>query len=189
MLSTEDLDAWFTREVLPLEGLLTRFLRHHWREEAELPDLRQEVYVRVYESARKALPGQAKPYLLAAARNLLVDRIRRSRIVSIEAIADIDSLGAAIDDLTPDRHVSARDELRRLQDGLQRLPVRCREVIELRKISGLSQREVAARMGIGEDAVERQTLLGMRALADFMLGGSGRIRRVQRGLQRKVQRS
>jgi RNA polymerase sigma-70 factor (ECF subfamily) len=64
-----------------------------------------------------------------------------------------------------------------VQAGLDRLPPRCREVIVLRKIEGLSQREVAARMGIGEDTVERQMVQGMRALVDFMLGGSGKIRR------------
>ena len=56
----------------------------------------------------------------------------------------------------------------------------------LRKIEGLSQREVAARMGIREDTVERQTAHGMRALADFMLGGPGRIRRAVAGSKRGV---
>jgi DNA-directed RNA polymerase specialized sigma24 family protein len=55
----------------------------------------------------------------------------------------------------------------------------------LRKVEGLSQREVAARMGIGEDTVERQMVQGMRALVDFMVGGTGRIRRASARPQRK----
>lgn len=187
MVSPQDLDDWFVQEVLPLEAVLLRFLRRHWHDVAELQDLRQEVYARVYESARNSLPTQTKPFVLTSARNLLIDRIRRSRVVSIEVMADMDAVCTAADELTPDRHVSARDELRRLQAGLERLPLRCREVVELRKIAGLSQREVATRMGIGEDAVERQTLLGMRALTDFMLGGSGHIRRVDGRAKRKSQ--
>lgn len=189
MVSTENLDHWFVQEVLPLEAILLRFLRRHWRDQTELQDLRQEVYARVYESARKGLPTRTRPFVLTSARNLLIDRIRRSRVVCIEAIADVDAVFTATDDLTPDRHLTARDELRRLQAGLQRLPSRCRQVVELRKIAGLSQREVAARMGIGEDAVERQTLLGMRALTDFMLGGSGYIQRVKRRSSKEVQQS
>lgn len=179
-VDAQALDDWFVREVLPLEAILMRYLRRHWHDEAELQDLRQEVYSRVYASARRCLPAQTQPFMLTSARNLIIDRIRRSRIVSIEAMADIDTIGRAADHITPDRHITARDELRRFQMGLERLPSRCRQVVELRKIEGLSQKEVAARMGIGEDAVERQTLLGMRALADFMLGGSGRICRVQK---------
>jgi DNA-directed RNA polymerase specialized sigma24 family protein len=47
----------------------------------------------------------------------------------------------------------------------------------LRKIEGLSTREAAVRMGVGVDTIERQLVLGMRALTDFMLGGTGKIRR------------
>lgn len=189
MLDAHVLDDWFVRDVLPLEAMLMRFLRRHWHDSAELQDLRQEVYTRVYESARKGLPAQTKRFVFTSARNLLVDRIRRSRIVSIEVMADMDAVCTAADELTPDRHVMARDELRRLQAGLERLPSRCREVVMLRKIEGFSQREVSTRMRIGEDAVERQTLLGMRALADFMLGGNGYIRRTSGRTNKKSMHS
>ncbi len=177
MVDTRALDDWFVREVLPLEGSLLRFLRRHWRHEPDLGDLRQEVYARVYAAARSGLPAQTKAFVFTSARNLLIDQVRRAQVVSLETVADMDASQHAVDPFTPERHASARDEVRRFQAGLARLPPRCREVVELRKIHGLPQREVAARMGIGEDAVERQTLLGMRALADWMLGGSGRIRR------------
>lgn len=185
MCNAQILDDWFVREVLSLEAVLMRFLRRHWRDESDIQDLRQEVYSRVYESARKNIPMQAQPFVLTAARNLLIDRVRRSRIVSIEVIADMDHIHQCADYLTPDRHMTARDELKRFQAGLERLPPRCRKVVVLRKIQGLSQKEVALHMGIGEDAVERQTLLGMRALTDFMLGGNGHIRRIPKRVDKE----
>jgi RNA polymerase sigma factor (sigma-70 family) len=184
MVDTETLKSWFFREVLPLEPALLRFLRRNWRREADILDLRQELYARVYDSARHSLPLQTKPFLFTAARNLLINRAKRAQIISIELVADLEALNVAVDAVTPDRHASARDELRRVQAALDVLPPRCREVIVLRKIEGLSQREVAARMGIGEDTVERQMVHGMRAVVDFMLGGSGRLRR-KRSAQRK----
>lgn len=177
MPEVPEVDTWFMREVLPLEPLLMRFLRRNWRNEADLPDLRQELYVRLYEAARNGLPLQTRPFVLRAAHNLLVNHVRRGRIVSIEAVADLDALNVAIDTITPEQQVSAREELKQLQVGLDRLPPRCREVVMLRRIEGLSQREVATRMGVGEDTVEKHMTYGMRALIDFMLGGSGRIKR------------
>jgi RNA polymerase sigma factor (sigma-70 family) len=177
VVDSETLKRWFSREVLPLEPALMRFLRRNWRDPAEFVDLRQDIYVRVYDAAREALPLQTKAFLFATARNHLINRARRSRVISIELVADLESLSVAVDMIVPDRHATAREELRRVQAGLDRLPPRCREVIMLRKIEGLSQREVAARMGIGEDTVERQMVQGMRALVDFMVGGTGRIRR------------
>ncbi|MGV8932690.1 MAG: RNA polymerase sigma factor [Luteimonas sp.] len=179
------LDEWFISHVLPLEGLIHSFLRRRGHDGGEIQDLRQESYTRIYEAARRGIPTQTKAFVMTTVRNLLIDRIRRSRVVSIEAMADVEQAGGLADELTPERHLSARDELRRLQMGLQKLPLKCRQVVELRKIHGLSQREVAVRLGIVEDTVERQTLLGMRALADFMLGGTGKLQRPPRRVNKE----
>jgi RNA polymerase sigma-70 factor (ECF subfamily) len=161
----DELSAWFVEQVLPLEGVLERYLRRNWRDAGEIADLRQEVYARVYDGCAQRRPESAQAFVLSTARNLLIDRARRAQIVSIETFADMDTLAPTIDELSPERHLSARSELRLLQLALNLLPARCREVVELRKIEGLSQREVASRMGITEDTVERQVSKGVRALA------------------------
>lgn len=177
MIEAQTLKAWFFREVLPLEPALMRFLRRNWRNRAELMDLRQDIYARVYDAARAGLPLRTKPFLFAAARNHLINCAKRAQIVSIEQVSELEALNIAVDHVTPERYASARDELKRVQAGLKRLPPRCREVVVLRKIEGLSQRQAAQHMGVSEDTVERQMVQGMRALVDFMLGGSGRIKR------------
>lgn len=164
-MDTDELNAWFVDKVLPCEAVLEGYLRRNWRDWDEVPDLRQEVYARVYTSCMRHRPESAQAFLLTTARNLLIDLARRAKIVSIEAYADMDTLAPTLDELSPERHLAARSELKLLQIALNLLPARCREVIELRKIEGLSQREVATRMGITEDTVERQVSKGVRALA------------------------
>ncbi|HEY0917558.1 MAG TPA: RNA polymerase sigma factor [Solimonas sp.] len=181
MKDVRQVNEWFTREVLPLEPLLMRFFRRNWRSESDLADLRQELYVRIYEFGLKEIPLQTKPFVFMAARNLLINHVRRARIVSIEAMADLDAMNIAVDMVTPEREITARDELRQLQIGLNNLPPRCREVVTLRRIEGLSQREVAEKLSVGEDTVEKQMMYGMRALINFMLGGSGKIQRRPKG--------
>lgn len=88
------LDEWFISHVLPLEGLIQSFLRRHGHDDGEIQDLRQEAYTRIYEAARRGIPAQAKTFVMTTVRNLLIDRIRRSRIVSIEAMADADTSSA-----------------------------------------------------------------------------------------------
>ena len=156
---------WFARDVLPLEPALMQFLRHSRRSQSDVEDLCQEVYVRVYEAARKEIPHPAKPFVFTVARNLLLNHVRRDAIVSIEAVADLDSLGLAADEPGPDRSAIARQELRRLQSALDRLPPRCREAVVLSKIEGLSRREVATRMGIADATVSMHLTDGMYALA------------------------
>lgn len=167
-MEESDVSAWFVREVLPLESVLERFLRRNWRDPDEIADLRQEVYARVFDACATFRPESTQAFVLTTARNLLVDRARRAQVVSFESYAEIDALPHPVEERGPERHVAARSALRFLQAALEKLPARCRMVVELRKIEELSQREVAARMGITEDTVERQVSKGVRALADAM---------------------
>jgi RNA polymerase sigma-70 factor (ECF subfamily) len=165
-------NAWFVREVLPLEPLLMHYLRRHWPNQSEIEDLRQDIYVRVYEAARVKIPQPAKPFVFSIARNLLVDRVRREHVVPIEAVADFDALGIAVETPSPDQSAIARDELRRLQTALDALPPRCREAVILGRIEGLNGREIARRMGIGTAAVSAHLAKGIYALAEILYGAS-----------------
>lgn len=166
----ESLDLWFAREILVHEQALAHFLRRCWPHRDELHDLRQEVYVRVYEAAGKALPTTPKAFLFATARHLMADRVRRSRVVSIEAVGDFESLNVLIEEVTPERWSSGRQILKRLTEAFDRLPDRCREVIWLRRVEELSQKEVAMRLGISEKTVEKHLAKGVRLLAGHFYG-------------------
>lgn len=166
----ESLDAWFAREILPLEGALLRYLARTWMRRDEIHDLRQEIYVRVYEAAAKSLPLSPKSFVFTTARNLMTDRIRRGRVVSIEATADLEALNVLVDEISPEHRASARQELSRLAQALDRLPPQCRNVVWLRKVEGISQRQVAERLGISEGAVEKHITKGVRLLARSLFG-------------------
>ena len=169
------LDAWFTREILVHEQALAYYLRRCWPHREELHDLRQEVYVRVYESAGKALPTAPKSFLFTTARNLMADRLRRSRVVSIETMGDFESSHVLVDEVTPERWSSGRQTLKRLADAFDRLPARCREVVWLRRVEELPQKEVAMRLGISEKTVEKQVAKGVRLIAEYFYGGQSRV--------------
>ena len=165
-MTASDVHAWFVREVLPLEAALMQFLRHSLRNRNEAEDLCQDVYVRVYQAALKKIPDPAKPFLFTVARNLLLNRVRHEAIVSIEAVADLDELDIAEDRPGPERNTIARQEFRQLQSALDHLSPRCREAVILKKIEGLTIREIAARMGIGVDTVNEYLAIAMVGLAN-----------------------
>lgn len=169
-MAASNVHAWFVREVLPLEAALMQFLRRSLRNESEAEDLCHDVYVRIYQAALKEIPEPTKPLLFTIARNLLLNRARHETIVSIEAVADLEALNIAKDEPGADRWVAAREELRLLEDALAHLPRRCRQAVTLRKIEGLSQREIALRMGISEKTVERHITDGVNALANALFG-------------------
>lgn len=169
MFSDDELNRWFRREVLTLEPSLTAFLRRHCSEKDEIADLRQEVYEKALRGAGRALPDRAAAYIFAIARNLLITRAKRARIVRFDFVADLEGLPVHVDWLTPERHVSASQELARAREGLDQLPPRCREVMRLRRVQGMKISEIADHLGIGIGAVEQQITRGIRLLANHML--------------------
>src|SRR3977135_1843328 len=148
MVDDQALKEWFCREVLPLERSLSAFIRRNWRDAADVLDLRQDIYERVLQGARHGLPAHAGQVVYAFARNQLINRAKRARIVSFDVVVDLDATSGS-DVLEPERQLLAREELRRIQVGLEKLPPRCRQVVLLRKIRGLSTRDEAAERGIG----------------------------------------
>ena len=172
-----EVDAWFVREILPLEASLMQYLQHNWRNRSEISDIRQEVYVRVYEAAKEALPERAKPFLFATARNLLINRVRHAQIVPIEVVSDLDALGAASEAPGPDRIVQARDELRLLQAALDKLPSRWRTALMLQRVEGLSRKQIAERMGITESSAAKYLADGICSLVSKFYGDPPDLRR------------
>ena len=102
----------------------------------------------------------------------MADRIRRERVVSIEAVGDIDELHVLIEEVTPERSNIARQELKRLASAFDLLPPKCRDVMWLRRVQEKSQKEVATEMGIKETTVEKHVSKAVRLLAKYMLSDS-----------------
>lgn len=145
-----------------------RFLARVWPARDEVSDLRQEAYTRVYEAAMTSRPFQAKAFLFSTARHLMADRVRRERIVSIQAAGESDFLNVLVDEQSPEQWMSTRQDLARLAHAFDRLPSKCREVVWLRRVQELPQREVAQRLGLAEKTVEKHVSNGGRLLAQYM---------------------
>ena len=169
-MRASELEEWFVNEVLPLEAALMQFLRYNWRNQADIGDFLQEIYLKVFEAAQKKRPDVTRPFVFATARNLLINHIHRSKIVPIEAVNDLESLPVATDEPASDQALIARDELRRVQGALEKLSPRSRQAILMKQVDGLSRREIAERMQISENTVKWYLSDGLRALANALYG-------------------
>lgn len=147
-----------------------QFLHRNWRNKSEIADLRQEIYVRIYEAASRAIPERPTQFLFATARNLLIDRVRQAQVVPIAAASDFDVLDMASDAPSPEHILQARDELRRVQAALNELPPRQRKAVLLKRVEGLSRKTIAERMGVTESSAAKYLAEGICALVDALSG-------------------
>lgn len=147
---------WIATHILPLEGEVRGWLRKQVRSLAsqDADDLMQEAFARLW-SADLGRIANGRSYLYAAVRNLLLEHARRARIVPMERLGEIEALRIPSDEPGPERRVSARQDLERLERIVQALPDKCQRAFRLQKFQSLSQREIASEMGVSEKTVEK----------------------------------
>ena len=155
---------WLADFILPHEPALRAWLHGRLGATMEVDDIVQETYAVLAAMDDVDHVRNPRAYLFTAARSVVLQNLRRARIVSIEVVAEIDRLPMAADERSPERYADARQQLRLLALVLASLPAKCREAFALRKVDGLSQREVAQRMGISENTVEKHVGKGLRIL-------------------------
>jgi RNA polymerase sigma-70 factor (ECF subfamily) len=162
--------AWLITHVLVHEAALRAYLARFLTNAADIADVIQDTYAKLLLLAESERRRIASPhaYLFTTARHVALDRLRRQRTVSLDALTETERSGVLGHGRTPDEDVNARQELALLAQAIAALPDRCRQVLTLRKLYGLSQKEIASRLGIAEHTVEKHIANGVRLCAEFM---------------------
>ena len=162
---------WLGRHVLPHEPQLRTWLKRRRLDGLDVDDVIQETYTRLIAAESVAHVLDPKNYAFQTAGSVVIDHLRRMKVVSISSVPDLDYLEVVSDDPSPERQVIDRDELQRLARAIAALPAKVREVFTLRRVYGLSQREVAAKMGLSESTVEKHMSKGFLIMLERMEHG------------------
>lgn len=160
--------CWFAAEVQPHEPKLRAWLQARFPSVTEIDDLVQESYARLIRARECGQVKNTKNYLFATAFHAAIDLLRRRKIITFEPLEDFDRL--TVLDERPDANetTSRNEELEILREAMYALPIRCRQVFTLRKLYGLSHKEIAVRLSLSEKTVENQVNRAMRRCAAFL---------------------
>jgi RNA polymerase sigma-70 factor (ECF subfamily) len=149
----------------------------------DVEDVVQETYIRVFQAAKKQPIRSPQAFMLKAARNIAFDRLARVDALNHIAGAPAESGDDCGDDrgrgdfgyetvrreeLTPDRVLESEEEFVAFCRATRALPRQCRRAFLLRKVYGLSQREVALRLGVSEGTIEKHIAKAMFECLRYM---------------------
>lgn len=167
-LPASSLSRWFADEVQPHESSLRAYLRSVFPSFPDVDDLVQESYARLIRARAAGRVSYAKAFLFATARNAALDFFRRRQVVQIDAVADLRDYAVMEDRPDAAEAMNKQQELALLAAAVKDLPQRCREVMTLRLLYGMSHKEIAADLRISEHTVKAQLAKGMRRCSDYL---------------------
>jgi RNA polymerase sigma factor (sigma-70 family) len=167
--SESELNRWFDEQVLPHEPALRAYLHARFPSLPDKDDVVQQAYVRVMQAHEAGGVRSAKAFLFTTARNAALDVFRRRSAKPTEEINNLTESTVLEEGLNAADHTIKRQELGILADAVEHLPERCREVIILRYLEGLSYKEVAARLGISTETVKVHIAKGMRRCTEYFV--------------------
>jgi RNA polymerase sigma factor (sigma-70 family) len=167
---------WFVEEVHRHDRSLKAYVRHAVPGVRDVEDVVQESYLRVWRrqlirpitDVTGSVRASVKSFLFQVARRLALDTLRHERVSPLDASCDLASLPAVEEGSDAAALTASRQELELLFEAIDRLPRRCREVVILRKLKGLSPGETARHLGISEDTVHVQTRRGLVRVHDHL---------------------
>jgi RNA polymerase sigma factor (sigma-70 family) len=162
--SREAIIDWVALHILPHEADVRTWLRRTMRGVDDVDDVIQESYCQIAQLSSVSHIRNPRAYFFTAARSIVLQRIRRDRVVRIEAVTDFDALCIVDEEPSPEQVTGARRELERVLGLIATLPTAYRQVIELRRIHGLSQKETARQLGVSERVVENNSVRGLKMI-------------------------
>ena len=168
--SRSEIVAWVGSNVVPHEADLRARLRRLGVPEDEVSDVVQDAYLKITRLEDVSHIDSGRAYFFTAARNAWLERIRHDRVVRIDSMSSYEGLDVMDDVPGPERQAWARVELQRVRDHIEALPERCKTIFKLRRIEGLSYREIADRLGVAERTVSSDASRGLKRLMNAIAG-------------------
>ncbi|CAM4053849.1 Putative RNA polymerase sigma factor FecI [Pseudomonas wadenswilerensis] len=163
----------------PVSGLLSSFQEHYddllqfltrrMSDRQRAADVAQETYLKLVKIEQQELPVlHARSFIFRVAGNLAIDTLRREQRMS----ANLDDSEAArqvpCPAPAPEAALLASERLELLDEALLQLSANARQALLLNRVEGLTQAQIAQRLGVSESMVAKYIGQALRHCRDWL---------------------
>jgi len=139
----------------------------------DVEDILQDAFVRSFEAESRYRIRNPRAFLLRTATNLALNHASRSGYRTTGDIEDLALSGVyATSSDAVEATVDADDRFAEFCRAVGGLPEQCRRAFILKKVYGLSQKEIARELEVTESTVEKHIARGLLLCRDALDGAS-----------------
>jgi RNA polymerase sigma-70 factor (ECF subfamily) len=128
---------------------------------ADIEDIVQETFLRSYEAEFARKIAHPRAFLLKTAWNLALNHVDRSERRVVDSFEDLPGAESLSDGESVESQLESQERLRLFCRAVRELPLQCRRAFLLKKVYGMSQRDIAQYLGISESTVEKHVAKGI----------------------------
>ncbi len=159
---------WFEEHLKPHESLVRTWLIARNLKREDIDEIVQEAFYKVLKARKTTNIKSPKAFLLTTARNITYGRFRRKLVRNQVPLAEVGESDILSNDESIQEKAEHSEEIELLTRAIQSLPKRCRQVITLRKIYGMSNIQIAKELGISIHTVESQGTIGVHKINMYL---------------------
>lgn len=168
MKTESDVISIFSR----YRATLARYIRSIVKPQ-DIDDIVQETFVRSYEAELKHEIKYPRTFMLKTVRNLALNHVSRWDNKYATSMEDLPESPVPLVSASLEREFESKERFRMFCRAIDKLPAQCRKAFVLKKVYGLSQKEIAAYLKVSESTVEKHIAKGMLKCLEYMeaMGG------------------
>ncbi|MCV6615473.1 MAG: RNA polymerase sigma factor [Cellvibrionaceae bacterium] len=145
---------------------LGQYLRGFLRSPQDIEDVLQDAYIKALESQQRQVIRTPRAFLYKVCKNLALNKANSHPHQFTEPLADLTELESLFCSLELEEQLHQQQRFAAFCDALKRLPKKCRKVFILKKIYGLSNTDIAAKLDIKVSTVDKHLAKGLLMCRD-----------------------
>ncbi len=135
----------------------------------DIEDIVQETFLRCYQASTRTTVQFPRSFMLTTARNLALNHIALADNRLVRGVDSFDDSAVPLYREEPAQNASeVQERFLLLCRAVRSLPVQCRRAFVLKKVYGLSRKEIATYMGVTESTVQKHIAKGMVMCAEYL---------------------